>query len=86
MAKQPVSSLVASALKEYGLPVLVFVGFFVGWEAVTIALNIPEFILPPPTRVIYSLDKNLDIIIKHSYATLEATLIGFGMSIVFGLG
>ncbi|MEM1943473.1 MAG: ABC transporter permease [Candidatus Caldarchaeum sp.] len=86
MAKQSVSSLVAAAVKEYGLPVLVFAGFFVGWEAATVALNIPEFILPPPTKVIQSLDKNLDIIIKHSYATLEATLIGFGMSIVFGLG
>ncbi|MDW7977506.1 MAG: ABC transporter permease [Candidatus Caldarchaeum sp.] len=86
MSKQSLSSLAVSALKDYGLPFLVFLAFFVGWEAAATLFNIPEFVLPSPSKIIASMQKMFDIILRHSYATLEATLIGFGMSIVFGLG
>ncbi|MEM2236958.1 MAG: ABC transporter permease [Candidatus Caldarchaeum sp.] len=86
MSKQPVSELVVSALKEYGLPVLVFIGFFIGWEATVHLFQIPEFVLPSPSRIFISMQQTFDIILKHSYATLEATVIGFGLSIIFGLG
>ncbi len=86
MSKQPIQNIIVSALKGYGLPVLVFIGFFVGWEVFTIVFAVPEFILPPPSKIFVSLQRTFDIILRHSYATLEATLVGFGMSIVFGLG
>ncbi|MEM1946700.1 MAG: ABC transporter permease [Candidatus Caldarchaeum sp.] len=86
MAKQPVSQLVVSALKEYGLPVLVFMAFFAAWEAAVEIFDIPEFVLPSPSRILLSMQQTFNIILMHSYATLESTLIGFAMSIVFGLG
>ncbi|MEM1964582.1 MAG: ABC transporter permease [Candidatus Caldarchaeum sp.] len=86
MAKQPVSQLVVSALKEYGLPVLVFMAFFAAWEAAVEIFDIPEFVLPSPSRILLSMRQTFNIILMHSYATLESTLIGFAMSIVFGLG
>jgi NitT/TauT family transport system permease protein len=85
MPKTPLSVVVSNTLKEYVPAVLVFLGFFAAWELSTIVFNIPEFILPPPSKTIYVLYINLNIIIQHSYATLQSTLIGFGMSIAFGL-
>jgi len=85
MLRTPLSVVVSNTLKEYAPAVLVFLGFFAAWELSTIVFNIPEFILPPPSKTIYVLYINLNIIIQHSYATLQSTLIGFGMSIAFGL-
>ncbi|MDJ0273297.1 MAG: ABC transporter permease [Candidatus Caldarchaeum sp.] len=85
MSKQSLSSLFVSAVKDYALPTAVFAGFFLLWEAVTRIFAIPEFILPSPSRTVEVMLANFPIIIRHSYATLEATLIGFGLSIVFGL-
>ncbi|MEM0440603.1 MAG: ABC transporter permease [Candidatus Caldarchaeum sp.] len=85
MSKQPLSILLVSSIKEYGLPAGVFVAFFVFWEVFTRLLNIPEFVLPAPSRIFETMNANLNIILRHSYATLESTIIGFGLSIVFGL-
>lgn len=85
MSKQPLSTLFISTLKDYGLPAAVFVGFFAVWELTARVFTIPEFVLPAPSRIFEVMFANLAIILRHSYATLESTVIGFGMSIVFGL-
>jgi len=86
MPKNSIAEALSSSLRDYVPPALVFLGFFLFWEGATIIFSIPEYILPSPSRVVETLLLNLNIILLHSYATLESTLIGFLMSIAFGLG
>jgi NitT/TauT family transport system permease protein len=61
------------------------VALFVFWEFVCRAFAIPEFFLPPPTAVFKATYDYWPAIVRNSWITLEATMIGFLMAIGFGL-
>jgi NitT/TauT family transport system permease protein len=66
-------------------PWLYTVALFVLWEAVCRIFSIPVFFLPPPTIIAKAFVEYWPAISRHSWFTLEATLLGFGLAVVFGL-
>lgn len=72
------------------LTVLFFCASMVAWEAVVRLLEIPIFVLPPPSAVVVALWRGLasGLYAKHFYYTLIETLLGFllGSALGFTLG
>ena len=66
-------------------PWLFTVGLFVVWEAIFRVGNIPEFFLPPPTAVFKATYDYWPAIVRNSWITLEATMLGFLLAVGFGL-
>jgi NitT/TauT family transport system permease protein len=70
---------------EAAMPWIVSVGLFMLWELSCRAFDIPEFVLPRPTRVTEVLIANIGAIWFHASHTLYTTLAGFGLAIAFGV-
>jgi NitT/TauT family transport system permease protein len=59
--------------------------FFVLWEAVCRLFQIPEFVLPAPSVTIAALFREWGLIWPNAQQTLITTLLGFCVSVVFGM-
>lgn len=66
-------------------PWLFTIGLLVVWEAGCHLFKIPPFLLPPPTAIAQAFVDYSGPIARNSWITLETTLIGFGMAVVFGM-
>jgi NitT/TauT family transport system permease protein len=75
---------------EAALIPLVFVVVVVGWELITRGLEVPSFILPPPSEIVASLSRQIQTSLywEHLLVTTQETLLGYmlGCSIAFFLG
>ncbi|QRG65098.1 ABC transporter permease [Brevibacillus choshinensis] len=60
--------------------------FLIVWEAGCRLLNVPSFILPPPSAVVSSLwDLRATLLGLHLWVTLKEVLLGLSVSILFGI-
>ena len=66
-------------------PWLFTLAFVLIWEFACRAFKIPEFFLPPPTRVAKAIYEFWPAIYKNSWITLQSTLVGFALAVGFGL-
>ena len=66
-------------------PWLFTIALFVIWEAAVRVFHVPEFFLPPPSRIAHAFIEFSGPIARNSWITLETTLIGFGLAVGFGL-
>ena len=55
------------------------------WELAARALSIPPYLLPAPSAIIESMDKNSAVLIKESVGTTVEILLGFALSVVVGI-
>ena len=55
------------------------------WEIVVRAFHVPKFLVPAPTDVVNEFLGNQAWYWNHAYYTLAATLLGFGIAVVFGV-
>src|SRR5262245_13615176 len=69
------------ATREYVLPAATFLVLLVLWEVVVKALKVPTFILPAPSVVLAEMWTVRAQLAVHTWATLLASLIGFGLTI-----
>jgi NitT/TauT family transport system permease protein len=60
-------------------------GAFLLWELVVRLLNIPEYILPAPSKVLLDLSQNLHVVLPAAYYTLQPMVLGFLMAAVLGV-
>jgi NitT/TauT family transport system permease protein len=69
------------------LTVLLFVASLFLWEVGVRALNVPSYILPPPSSVFFALWQGLSdgLYLKHLAYTLTETLVGFALGAAVGL-
>jgi NitT/TauT family transport system permease protein len=67
------------------LPVAVFVGLLIVWEAAVPLFSIQQIVLPPPSGVAVTLVDTAGPILFHARQTLMTTLIGFAAAVVLGL-
>jgi len=74
-----------SRLRNFTEPALTALLFFVVWELACRVLQIPEFVLPTPSRTLTALIKDWNLIWPNAQQTLITTLIGFCISVVFGM-
>lgn len=72
------------------LTVLLFCASIALWEATVRALDVPAFIVPPPSKVVTALWRGFasGLYLKHLYYTLLETILGFllGSALGFFLG
>mgnify|MGYP000682834001 FL=1 len=71
-------------LKEIGIPILFLIGILVIWEILVLLLNIPEYLLPKPTRIISEIITNFDHLLNHTGVTMLEAIIGYIIANVFG--
>ena len=55
------------------------------WEGAVHLFRIPEFFLPPPTKVAVAIYDYWPAIYRNSLVTLWSTMVGFALAVVFGL-
>lgn len=67
------------------LPLLVFAGLALVWEAAVPAFRIQPIVLPPPSSVALTMVATAGPIAFHARHTLVTTLIGFGAAVGLGL-
>ncbi|MFO1069595.1 MAG: ABC transporter permease [Geminicoccaceae bacterium] len=60
-------------------------GFFVAWEAVVRIFQVPLYIVPPPSAVLYQFWRNLGRILEYTVVTGGETLAGFAVAILLGV-
>jgi NitT/TauT family transport system permease protein len=70
------------------LVVVTLAGFLLVWEAAVSLLQVPQFILPPPSAVLRKAASDLasGVILPHLWQTLQEILIGFAAAAVTGTG
>jgi NitT/TauT family transport system permease protein len=74
-----------SALTRRGLlPLGVFLGILVVWEASYRVFDIPKFVVPAPVGIVQETWEWRAHLLSHTWVTLYETLAGFGLSIVVG--
>jgi len=66
-------------------PVLFGVGCFVLWEAVVQIFQVQRYILPPPSAIFEQFALKFPQIWMHTLVTARETLVGFAVSILFGV-
>jgi NitT/TauT family transport system permease protein len=66
-------------------PWIAGIGFFVLWELVCRLFDLPESILPAPSKAIAALFQYWDGIWYNAAQTLYTTLVGFAIAVVVGL-
>ena len=66
-------------------PWIATIALFVIWEAACRIFKIPEFFLPPPTRVATAFYEFWPAIARNSWITFQSTMVGFGLAVGFGL-
>jgi len=79
-----------SRARNIALSVFLFIVLVAVWEAVVRLLQVPQFILPAPSKVAEALWRGLvsGLYLEHLYYTLVSTVLGFllGSTLGFGLG
>lgn len=67
------------------MPWLAMAFFLVVWELVCIVFDLPEIILPRPTKVFVVFVQRFDILVAFCWDTLWTTVLGFAIAIVGGM-
>jgi NitT/TauT family transport system permease protein len=67
------------------LPVALVVAVIAAWAAAVQVFAIPDYLLPSPEKVLHRIVQDRALFWKHSLATLAVILIGFLVSVVFGI-
>ena len=63
-------------------PILIVVVLLIVWEIAVAVSGLRPQVLPTPSRVIREGTEQLPTILKHAWATLQVTLIGFAFSLI----
>ena len=72
-------------LRAFAAGVLPLIAIVVAWQLATSVFAIPKFLLPSPQDVADTIQKLGPAWGKHIWATVQATLLGFGLAVVVGV-
>ena len=67
------------------MPWLAMALFLLTWELVCVVFDLPEILLPRPTRVFAVFFQRFDILLAFCWDTLWTTLVGFFLAIAGGV-
>lgn len=67
-------------------PVVALAIVFLVWEAVADTGRIPKYLLPSPSSVFVYTFGHLGLLLPHAWGTVQSTLYGFVLSVLFGIG
>jgi NitT/TauT family transport system permease protein len=72
-------------LKGFASVVGVLLGCCLIWEALVRVLDVPLFMLPPPSAVVMALVTNPEIYAYHAVYSLYSTVMGFALAVALGV-
>ena len=72
-------------LQKYVWPGIAMIGILLLWEVIVRVLDVPLWLLPPPTKVLESLDEWYGVLPYHIWLTFFETMVGFVAAVVLGL-
>lgn len=67
------------------LPIVILMAVLVVWERTVHQLEIPHYILPPPSKIVVTLVTEREQLLKHTLVTLQEMLYGFALAISVGI-
>ena len=67
------------------MPLLVFALVIGAWEMYVRVFGISLYILPAPSKIVKTLFENMGVLLKHSWVTLEESLLGLLISTLFAI-
>lgn len=67
------------------MPLLVFALAISAWEMYVRIANVSLYILPSPSKIMRTLVENMDVLLHHSWVTLEESLLGLLISTLFAI-
>jgi ABC-type nitrate/sulfonate/bicarbonate transport system permease component len=67
-------------------PLLILALAVVGWEIAVRVRETPEWFLPPPSAIAGELWRERSLFARHTWVTLRAIVLGFGLGLAFGVG
>ncbi len=70
---------------KHAMPWLVLAAFLVIWQIACVVFDVPEIILPKPTKIFAVFIARFDILMAYCWDTLWTTVVGFLLAIGFGL-
>ncbi|BBP43879.1 ABC transporter permease [Thiosulfativibrio zosterae] len=85
MKKTRWTALTQSKSFEIGAPIGIFVGALLIWQLICVWANIPEYFLPTPLKIAETLVTYEEALLENGWQTLKTTVIGFAISVVFGV-
>lgn len=72
-------------LVTLAMPWMAMALFLIVWELACIVFDLPEIILPRPTKVFVVFVQRIDILLAFCWDTLWTTVLGFAIAIVGGM-
>jgi NitT/TauT family transport system permease protein len=70
---------------ERWAPVALLVVFLALWQAIVTALEVPEYLFPSPWQVAQQFAEFKGPLLQAAWSTFWVTMVGFALSIVFGV-
>lgn len=71
-------------IREFGIPLFFFVVIFLTWESTALISNLPEIILPRPSKIIYETINRFPFFLSHLGITLVPILVGYFIAALLG--
>lgn len=71
--------------KRLFIPVIVGIGFLLLWETAVTVNQVPEFVLPSPSRIAEALIENFGTLMQALWVTLRITLLAFAFAVFGGV-
>lgn len=59
--------------------------FFIAWQVAVVALDVPAYLLPTPTAIVFDMIKNWSLLTQHALVTLWEIGLGFIVSIAIAM-
>jgi NitT/TauT family transport system permease protein len=84
-AAAPVAAPRRRTVSAVAWPVLGLAVAIAGWWAATVAFNVQTIILPSPLEVLSAFSALRTELLKQTWSTAVATLLGFGISVLVGV-
>ncbi|MBA2675698.1 ABC transporter permease [Ramlibacter sp.] len=70
---------------ERWAPLVLLAAFLVLWQAVVTALSVPDYLFPSPWQVAQQFAEFKGPLLQAAWSTFWVTMVGFALSIVFGV-
>lgn len=84
MEKKP--SKLAAMLRSLTPPLIAFIVFIGGWQAIVAMIGTPSYIFPKPSDIVMSASDNWSKLMVSVWTTIGEAVLGFLLSIVLGIG
>ena len=76
----------ASRAGQMAAPAAILILLLVAWHFSVTLFEVPEAILPTPGVIVARLIELWDLLLVHSWPTIYQCVVGFALSVVFGVG